>query len=100
MAVTTFGVRWPQEFRHDFSGTRTYLSYSFYIALLCVPLIFAAGCFATADLVIKRREFQQRHSFWKPEDFDLEDVDKKETNVFIQTYREYDSEISDVWWHR
>ena len=43
ICVCFFGIRWPIDFAHEFHGTDVYLDYSFYLAVVCLFLVTAAG---------------------------------------------------------
>ena len=57
VAVCSFGIRWPIDFKDDLYGTQPTLSYSFYLACACTTL--ATGVFITVDICITQREVQQ-----------------------------------------
>lgn len=82
IAVITFGVKWPLDFRYDFSGSKTHLSYSYVLAVCTVPLTLAAASFATVDLVLGRRNFQLKNMFVEAKEFGLDD-DRSDTSDFI-----------------
>ena len=50
MAVCIFGARWPVEFRNEFHGTLPELNFSFYLAVVTVPLTLLAGIFVILDI--------------------------------------------------
>lgn len=63
IAVGCFGSLWAAEFRAEFQGTVTYLSYSFWLATLSVVLSAAAGSLAVVDLVTGLKRLDDRQPF-------------------------------------
>ena len=81
IAVITFGVEWPLDFREDFFGDNTHLSYSYVLAVLTIPLTIMAASFATVDLVLGRRNLHM-NMFVEAKEFGLDD-DRSDSGDFI-----------------
>lgn len=79
LAVCAYGTRWPVEFRNDFHGTDTYLSYSFYLAVDTFILLVLSSIFITVDLVMSWRKLvSYSRRDWATADEILGDEDEED----------------------
>ena len=62
--MVCFGVRWPKDFGNEYDGTYAELAYSFYLAVMTIPLTLAAAICSTMDLKTGLDQFRKDEKFY------------------------------------
>lgn len=86
ITVVCFGVGWPMDFNgmsFPFKTTSTYLGYSYFFAVMTVPLTLTSASCALVDLRGSWKDYEIQRNFGMDDDDETEDEEELETSGSI-----------------